>query len=109
EAWRERHEWGRAYGAHCLVLALDRPLTDVYWLNVNDPGYPFLALVEHGNYMPVSDYGGLNPVYLGNYPPMTSERFGQSDDDILADYLPHLKRINPDFDPSWIKQKWVFK
>ena len=27
DAYRERHDWGRAYGAHCLILALDRPLT----------------------------------------------------------------------------------
>src|SRR5439155_23344775 len=47
EEWRARHEWGRAYGAHCLILALDRPLTDAYWVNVNQPGIPFLALVEH--------------------------------------------------------------
>ena len=52
QAWRDRHEWGRAYGAHCVVLALDRPLTSAYWLNMNDPGYPFMALVEHTNYQP---------------------------------------------------------
>ena len=51
EDYRARHEWGRAYGAHCLVLALDRPLTETYWMNVNDPGFPFMALVEHTNYM----------------------------------------------------------
>jgi protoporphyrinogen oxidase len=107
--WLSRYDWGDWLGAHCLILGLDRRLTDVYWLNVNDPGYPFLALVEHGNYMPAADYGGLNPVYLGNYLPMSSERFAQSDEQILADYLPHLKRIRPDFDPSWVKARWAFK
>jgi protoporphyrinogen oxidase len=106
--WLSQYDWGDWLGAHCAIVALDRPLTDVYWLNVNDPGYPFLALVEHGNYMPPSDYGGLRPVYLGNYLPMTSERFRQSEDQILADYLPHLKRINPAFDESWVKERWVF-
>jgi protoporphyrinogen oxidase len=107
--WLARYDWGDWLGAHCLILGLDRRLTDVYWLNINDPGFPFLALVEHGNYMPTSDYGGLNPVYLGNYLPMSSERFAQSDEQILDDYLPHLKRINPDFDRSWVKGHWVFK
>ena len=65
-----RHEWGTAYGAHCLVLALDRPLTSTYWMNVNDPGFPFMALVEHTNYMSPADYGGRHLVYLGNYRPM---------------------------------------
>ncbi len=107
--WLEKYDWGDWLGAHCVVLGLDRPLTDVYWLNVNDPGYPFLALVDHGNFMPPSDYGGLFPVYLGNYLPMSSERFRQTDDEILGDFLPSLKRINHRFDPSWVKQSWVFK
>jgi protoporphyrinogen oxidase len=107
--WLAKYDWGDWLGAHCVILGLDRPLTDIYWLNVNDPGYPFLALVDHGNFMPASDYGGLYPLYLGNYLPMSSERFRQSDAEILADYLPTLKRVNPSFDESWIKQSWVFK
>ncbi|MGZ8515108.1 MAG: FAD-dependent oxidoreductase, partial [Candidatus Limnocylindrales bacterium] len=32
-----RHPAPRALGAHCLILSLDRPLTDVYWVGVNEP------------------------------------------------------------------------
>jgi hypothetical protein len=32
-----------------------------------------------------------------------------SEDAIIAEYLPHLKKINPNFDPSWVKQSWVFR
>src|SRR5205823_4975859 len=67
EWYRQKYDWGRAYGAHCLILALDRRLTDGYWMNVSDPDYPFMVLVEHTNYMPASDYGGRHLVYLGNY------------------------------------------
>ncbi|HEV8636596.1 MAG TPA: NAD(P)/FAD-dependent oxidoreductase [Chloroflexota bacterium] len=110
ESWLVRHDWGDWLGAHCVILALDRPLAgDVYWVNVNDPGYPFLALVDHANFMAASDYGGLHPVYLGNYLPMSSPRFTQTDGEILSDFLPHLKRINPGFDESWVKASWVFK
>ncbi len=97
--WREKHEWGRAYGAHCVVLALDRPLTSVYWLNVNDPGYPFMALVEHTNYRAASEYGGRHLVYLGNYRPMDSPLMTASLDDILDEFLPSLARLNPDVRP----------
>jgi len=106
--WRERHEWGRAYGAHCVVLALDRPLTSVYWLNVNDPGYPFMALVEHTNYMPASDYGGRHLLYLGNYRPMDSPLFSATPGAILDEFLPRLSRLNPKFEPSWVTGSWTF-
>ena len=107
--WLAEYDWGDWLGAHCVILALDRPLTDVYWLSINDPGYPYMALVEHTNFAPMADYDGLHPIYLGNYLPMSSERYTQSDESIVADYLPSLKRINPSFDPSWIKKSWVFK
>lgn len=107
-SWRERHEWGTAYGAHCVVLALDRPLTSVYWLNVNDPGYPFMALVEHTNYLPASDYGGRHLLYLGNYRPMDDPLFASSLEGILDEFLPSLARLNPAFDRSWVVGSWAF-
>src|SRR5262249_38039524 len=93
--YRARYEWGRAYGAHCLVLALDRPMTSSYWMNVSDPGFPFMVLVEHTNYMPVEDYGGRHLVYLGNYRAMDDPYFRMSKDEVLAAFLPHLSKINP--------------
>jgi protoporphyrinogen oxidase len=108
DAWRERHEWGRAYGAHCLIVALDRPLTSVYWLNVNDPGYPFMALVEHTNFRSPTEYGGRHLVYLGNYRPMDDPLMSASKERVLAEFLPHLARINPSFDPSWVTEAWMF-
>jgi protoporphyrinogen oxidase len=108
ESWRGRHEWGRAYGAHCLVLALDRPLTSAYWLNINDPGFPFMALVEHTNYLPASDYGGRHLIYLGNYRPMDDPLMAASKETVLDEFLPHLNRLNPAFDRSWLTDAWSF-
>jgi protoporphyrinogen oxidase len=106
--YRSRHEWGEAYGAHCLILALDRPLTDSYWMNVNDPGYPFMALVEHTNYMDPADYGARRLVYLGNYRPMDDELLTTPTRDVLAQFAPHLARINPAFTTDWVTDAWSF-
>jgi len=106
--YRSRYEWGMAYGARCLVLALDRPLTRSYWMNVNDPGFPFMALVEHTNYMSAADYGGRHIVYLGNYRPMDDPLMASSIEEALADVIPALARINPAFDRSWLTDAWSF-
>jgi protoporphyrinogen oxidase len=90
------------------VLALDRPLTPVYWLNVNDPGFPFMALVEHTNYRPASDYGGRHLIYLGNYRPMDDPLMTAAREQVLDDFLPHLARLNHAFDRSWVTDAWVF-
>jgi protoporphyrinogen oxidase len=107
-AYRARHEWGTAYGAHCLILALDRPLTDSYWMNVNDPGYPFMALVEHTNYMDPADYGGRHLVYLGNYRPMDDPLLRSPTPEVVDLFAPHLARINPAFRPDWVTDAWSF-
>lgn len=106
--YRRRHEWGQAYGAHCLVLSLDRPLTDTYWMNVNDPGFPFMALVEHTNYMDAADYHGRHLVYLGNYAPMDDPLLRAGTDEVVRQFAPHLSRINPAFTADWIADAWAF-
>lgn len=109
ETYVARYPGPDFYSAHVLILALDRPLTSAYWINVADPGFPFLVLVEHTNFIPAEQYGGLHLVYLGNYLPGNAPVFGQSDEEVLAAYLPALRRFNPRFDPSWVRQHWIFK
>jgi protoporphyrinogen oxidase len=107
--FRRRYDWGSAYGAHCLILALDRQLMkDVYWLSVGDSGWPFLAVVEHTNYIPASEYGGRHLIYLGNYLPMDHPTLLATKEDILAQYLPYLRRLNSAFSPDWITESWSF-
>lgn len=106
----ERYPGPEHFGAHVLVLGLDRTLVPgVYWLNINDRDLPFLALVEHTNFLPPADYGGLHLVYLGNYLPMDHPLFGQSDQAVVDSYVSAIQRIRPEFDAGWIKQRWVFR
>jgi protoporphyrinogen oxidase len=108
EDFRQRYRPGAAYGAHCLVLELDRSLTDVYWIAINDPGYPFLAVVEHTNYIPPEQYEGKRLVYVGNYVPMDHPLMRQPAEETLADFAPYLRRINPAFDTQWVQRAHAF-
>lgn len=106
----ERYPGPDHYGAHVVVLGLDRPLLEeVYWLNVNQTGFPFLALVEHTNFMPAADYGGKHLVYLGNYLPMDHPLFGREDADVVSEYMAAIGRIRPEFRSEWVTDSWVFK
>ncbi|HET6260995.1 MAG TPA: FAD-dependent oxidoreductase, partial [Chloroflexia bacterium] len=110
DSYREKYDWGTALGAHVIILELSKSLLgDVYWLNINDTGYPFLVADEHTNMMPKEDYAGNVLVYLGNYLPMDHRYFKQPDEQTLAEFLPHLKKLNPDFDESWITNRWFLK
>lgn len=94
--------------ALCLVLALKRPLSGTYWLNINDRSIPFLAVIEHTNFIEPERYGGQHVVYVSNYLDKQSPLFGMSIDELMELYLPHIKRLNPDFDESWINGRWLF-
>ncbi len=107
--YRARYDWGQAYGAQCLILALDRQMTDSYWINPCDPGYPFTSLVEHTNYRPPAEYGGRHLLYLGNYRPMDDPLFKMSKEEVIQEFLPHLKRINASFSADWITESWLFQ
>ncbi|WP_346619996.1 NAD(P)/FAD-dependent oxidoreductase [Blastococcus montanus] len=94
-------------GATCFVLECDRSVIPYYWLNVNDSTFPFLAVVEHTNMVPTSDYGGRHVVYVGNYVPRDDWRYTTDPAELLKQYEPWLRRLNPDFDLSWVKD-WHF-
>ena len=79
----------------CIVLELDRSLSDTYWLNVNDPGFPFVGVIEHTNFEPASTYHGRHIVYLSKYLPETDELYGMSDSDVVDFTLKHLSRMFP--------------
>jgi len=87
-----------------VVLELERPLTDFYWMNIADPEVPFLGLIEHTNMLPKEWYGGNNVLYLTNYLDRNDDVYKMSQDELLDLYLPHLVKFNPEFDRSWIKK-----
>ncbi|HEU4700435.1 MAG TPA: NAD(P)/FAD-dependent oxidoreductase [Gemmatimonadales bacterium] len=93
----------------CLVLELDRSLSSTYWLNVNDPGFPFVGVIEHTNFEPAATYDGRHIVYLSKYLPESAELFRMSDAEVFAYCLPFLARMFPAFDPAWVRAHHVWR
>jgi protoporphyrinogen oxidase len=90
-------------GNICLVLALDRSLSETYWLNVNDPTFPFVGVIEHTNLERLERYAGRHIVYLSKYLDAGSDAFAM-DDVAWRDYaLPYLQRVFPEFGADWVK------
>lgn len=99
---------GTRYQANmCVLLAMDHPLSHIYWMNISDRSVPFVAVIEHTNLIDKAQYGGKHLVYLSNYISAKDPFYHASDDDVLKAYLPHLARINPDFRPEWIREAYV--
>ncbi len=102
----------KSMGAVALVLALKHRLSEqgVYWHNLPKPtGFPFLALVEHTNFLPPEHFGGEHIIYCGDYLDPDHEYFSLTQEELLARFLPALPRFNPAFRPDWVRASWLFR
>lgn len=98
-------------GAVVMVLSLKHPLSEegYYWFNIpKNVGYPFLAVVEHTNFVSPQHFGGEHILYCGDYLPVDHEYFSLTKEELLARFLPALQRFNPRLEPEWINNTWLF-
>ena len=99
-------------GAVVLILSLKKQLSKkgYYWFNLpKSAGFPFLALVEHTNFLPASHYNSEDLVYCGDYLENTHEYFSLTKEEMVERFLPSLKKINPDFSEDWVVKSWLFR
>ena len=102
----------KSMGAVGMVLSLKQQLSEqgYYWFNLpKEEGYPFLALVEHTNFVSPKNFGGDHIVYAGDYLEEGHEYFSMGDDELLERFVPAFKKFNPKFNEDWVKKVWVFK
>lgn len=107
--YTNRHSNIRFLGNTCLVLTLNQSLSSTYWLNVADPTFPFVGIIEHTNFDSIENYGGKHIAYLSKYLP-TSDKLFELDAQGFFEYcIPFIKKIFPDFDPSWVEAIHLWK
>ncbi|MFZ5376695.1 MAG: FAD-dependent oxidoreductase [Patescibacteria group bacterium] len=83
--------------AQTLILQLIEPFFQdgTYWLNINEEGWPFLALVEHTSMVDSSKYNKKHLLYVAKYLESADKDFSLSKEQLFKKYLPYLKKINP--------------
>jgi protoporphyrinogen oxidase len=93
----------------CIVLELTSPLSDIYWLNINDPDIPFTGIVEHTNFLPVETCAGRHVVYLTKYLQQDSDIYNMSAEQLLEFSLPYIRRIFTGFEREQVCGYHVWK
>lgn len=92
----------RYLGNVCLILRLKRSLSSTYWLNVSDPTFPFVGVIEHTNMDDKSNYGGEHIAYISKYLGTDEELFKLSDEEYFNYCLPFIQKIFPEFSKDWL-------
>ncbi|MDA2813482.1 NAD(P)/FAD-dependent oxidoreductase [Nocardiopsis sp. RSe5-2] len=96
-------------GNICLVLENNRRLSETYWLNVNDPGFPYVGVIEHTNLDRPERYGGRHVVYLSKYLPTDADLYRMDDEQVFEYSLPHIRRMFPAFGRDWVDRFHVWR
>lgn len=93
----------------CLLMRLDRSLSDTYWLNVGDPTIPFTGVIEHTNMQRPETYGGAHLAYLSRYLDPDDRYYQMSAEELLSAYVPHLRKMFKGFSHDWVKEVWAWR
>jgi len=93
----------------CLVLKLTKPLSEVYWLNINDPGFPFVGIIEHTNLDDPKSYDNFHIAYLSKYISREDPVWNYNDKEYFNYAIKHLSKIFPDFKKNLISDYSIWR
>ena len=93
----------------CLVLKLTKPLSEVYWLNINDPGFPFVGIIEHTNLDDPKSYDNFHIAYLSKYISKENPVWNYSDKEYFNYAIKHLTKIFPEFEKNLVSDYSIWR
>ena len=97
------------FGAICVILELNKPLSSIYWLNIADAGFPFGGIIEHTNFIDKEKYNGSHIAYLSRYFAMDEKIATMSEEEVKELMINQLYKIYPDFKSSWLKNVFIYR
>jgi len=96
-------------GAVCLIFTSDQDLGEFYWVNVNEPGAPFLVFIQQTNLVDRAGYGGRHVYYIGAYLPVNGKMYSLPDDELTRLWFGYLPKMFPAFAPARVGEKHLFR
>jgi len=80
----------------CVIIKLKKPLTENFWLNINDPQMDIPGLVEYTNLRALDQH----IVYVPFYIPAEHPKYADSDEVYISKVKKYLSTINPGISAS---------
>lgn len=97
------------FGAVCVVIEMKKRMSNVYWMNVADDGFPFGGIIEHTNFISEKKYDDTHILYLSRYFSHKELIAKMTDDEIRNLMMPFLFKIYDDFNLDLVKKIHIFK
>ena len=93
----------------CVLLSLNKKLSDYYWINISSQEIPFGAIIEHTNFISPQKYKNQNLIYLVRYADNEDSYWPLSDKELFNKFFTNLKKIFSHLDESNINWYIVSK
>ncbi len=77
----------------CVILKLSEPLSENFWMNINDPTIEIPGVIEYSNLNRTS----TSIVYAPYYMPKTHPKWGWSNEELIEEVLGYFVKLNPSF------------
>jgi protoporphyrinogen oxidase len=97
-------------GAHVVIFVLKKQVGKFYWYNLRKTAErPFLALIEHTNFVSSQEFGGEHIVYLADYLDTSSAEWYRTDAEITQLALKTMQFVNPEISADDVVNARVFR
>ena len=82
----------------CVILKLKQPLSENFWMNINDPSIEIPGVIEYSNLNQMTP----SVLYAPFYMPKTHPKWARSNDELIEEVIGYLGKLNPAFSPEWV-------
>ncbi|EIJ43411.1 protoporphyrinogen oxidase [Beggiatoa alba B18LD] len=86
-------------GVACAIFKLKQPLSENFWMNINDSSMKIPGVIEYSNLNPEL---GTHIVYVPFYMPQTHPKYRQDSQLFIDEVLQYFQQLNPAFKPDWV-------
>lgn len=96
-------------GVRVMVMRLSHKFSKYFWTNINDPEIDLAGIIEYTNLNSLSQLGGDAVLYLPQYLPASHPLYEMDNQDLFDLYCRYLHKINPAFEPGWVRDYRVHR
>jgi len=95
--------------AAVLLFATDKPISPYYWHNINTPNSPFVVFLSLTALIGTEKFDGKHVYYIGDYIPREHPYMSATEQDLTNTWFEALHSMFPEFDPSSVIEKQVYR
>jgi protoporphyrinogen oxidase len=89
----------------CVILKLKQPLSENFWMNINDPSIEIPGLIEYSNLNRMTP----SVIYAPFYMPKSHPKWARTNDELIDEVAGYLAKINPEFSTDWILSRYCHR